>query len=88
MECKIIFEKSCRNFAGQFITGCTLTRSTKNLCEEILDYEAFTDIVFNPQKSLNCQAIAAAIYVSLRYQNLLKESLKSPQNFLNIVYPK
>lgn len=58
----------------------------EDLREEILKYDAFTDIVFSPQKSLNCQAAAAAIYVSLSKQNLLQTALESPQNFLNTVY--
>ena len=60
----------------------------ENLHEEIIKYDAFTDIVFNPQKSFNCQARAAAIYVSLRRQNLLQAALQNKQNFLDIVYPK
>lgn len=56
------------------------------LSKEVTKYNAFTDIVFNPQKSLNCQAMATAIYVSLRQQNLLQEALQSPQNFLSVVY--
>lgn len=57
-----------------------------DLAEQILTYDAFTDIVFNPQKSINCQAEAAAIYVSLQKQGLLKEALKSKEAFLDIVY--
>ena len=60
----------------------------EDLSEKILNYDAFTDIVFNPQKSLNCQAAAVAIYVSLKRQNLLQPALESPQTFLNIVYSK
>lgn len=41
------------------------------LTESLIHYDAFTDIVFNPQKSINCQAEAAAIYVSLQKQGLL-----------------
>ena len=52
-----------------------------------MNYYAFTDIVFNPQKSLNCQAVAAAIYVSLRKQNLLQQALRDKNLFLKIVYP-
>ncbi len=54
---------------------------------QILEYNAFTDIAFNPKKSINCQAEAAAIYVSLYRQDLLKEALKNEQTFLDIVYP-
>lgn len=35
------------------------------VAKEILEYEAFTDIEFNPKRSFNCQAEACAIYVSL-----------------------
>ena len=52
----------------------------------MLCYDAFTDIEFNPKKSINCQAQAAAVYVSLEKQGLLLEALKSKEAFLNIVY--
>lgn len=56
------------------------------LNEQVMNYEAFTDIVFNPQKSLNCQAMSVAVYVSLRRQNLLDKALSNKQNFLDLVY--
>ena len=43
----------------------------KNLTNEILDYQAFTDIEFNPQKSLNCQAYSAALYSSMIKNKIL-----------------
>lgn len=57
------------------------------LTEQLINYDAFTDIAFNPQKSINCQAEAAAIYVSLHKQGLLQEALKNKDTFLDIVYP-
>lgn len=57
------------------------------LTEQLINYDAFTDIVFNPQKSINCQAEAAAIYVSLQRQGLLQEALKNKDTFLEVVYP-
>lgn len=56
------------------------------LSEEILNFDAFTDIAFNPQKSINCQAEAAAIFVSLHRQGLLEEALRDKEAFLRIVY--
>lgn len=53
---------------------------------EILQFDAFTDIEFNPQKSLNCQARSAAIYVSLSRAGRLEEALQSPDSFQAIVY--
>ena len=57
------------------------------LTEQLVGYDAFTDIAFNPQKSINCQAEAAAIYVSLAKQGLLHEALKDKNSFREIVYP-
>ena len=61
--------------------------ANSKLKEKIVYYDAFTDISFNPKKSLNCQAEAAAVYVSLYRKNLLKAALKSKEDFLKIVYP-
>lgn len=59
----------------------------KEVAEKIMEYDVFTDIAFNPQKSINCQAEAAAIYVSIKKQGLLEEALKDKENFRKIVYP-
>lgn len=55
-----------------------------DLGEELLQYDGFTDIEFNPDKSLNCQAAAAAMYVALSRKNLLSEC-KDYETFLNAV---
>ena len=52
--------------------------------EPLLEYHAFTDIEFNPKKSLNCQAYAAALFCLLYKNNLLEETMKTPQNFLSL----
>jgi len=56
--------------------------------ESLLEFEAFTDIAFNQKslefdssKSFNCQARAAAIYVSLHRRNQLEAYLNNPQAF-------
>lgn len=59
----------------------------RNLAEEILNYDSFTDIEFNPNKSINCQARACAIYVGLCKSNKIEEALASEYSFLKIVYP-
>ncbi len=43
-----------------------------DLASKVLTYGAFSDIAFNPEKSLNCQAYAAALYVSLRKRGLVE----------------
>ena len=42
------------------------------LAEEVLKYDAFTDIEFNPAKSSNCQAKAAALFVALSRQGKME----------------
>ncbi len=64
----------------------TIVQDYPGLVEEIDRYEAFSDIEFNPKKSINCQARAAAILVSLHKKGLLEEAVRSKENFLKIVY--
>ena len=46
-------------------------QENKELGEEIQNYNAFTDIEFNPNKSINCQARAAAMFVGIAKAGLL-----------------
>ncbi|CAA6809513.1 MAG: Unknown protein [uncultured Sulfurovum sp.] len=55
---------------------------------ELCTYKAFSDIEFNPNKSINCQARTCAILVSLIEQNQLQEALSSKERFIEMVYPK
>ena len=55
------------------------------LTEHMARYSAFTDIEFNPMKSISCQASSAALYVSLKKRELLNEALSSKDNFLYIL---
>lgn len=50
--------------------------------EALMAYDAFTDIEFNPNRQINCQAAAAAFYVSLRRQEKLAWAMASKENFL------
>ncbi len=51
----------------------------------VLNFNAFTDIEFNPEKSWNCQAYSVALYVSLCKNGLLEEALKNKESFKRIV---
>ncbi len=50
----------------------TLIENEK-LAEQLVTYDSFTDIEFNPEKSRNCQAAAAAMFVSLHRAGLLDQ---------------
>ena len=54
----------------------------KSLADKLVNFNAFTDIEFNPNKSINCQAASAAIYISLTSKSLLDYSMESPENFI------
>lgn len=41
----------------------------------ILEYDAFTDIEFNPKVSLNCQARAAAVFVGMTRAGVMKKGI-------------
>jgi hypothetical protein len=49
------------------------------------DFAGFTDIEFNPDKSINCQARSCALFVSLRRKGLLEDALSSPAKFIEVV---
>ena len=52
-----------------------------NLAEQLEKYEAFSDIVFNPQQSFSCQAHSAALYVSLSRQRLIKSDILQESDY-------
>ena len=49
-------------------------------------YAGFTDIEFNPQRSINCQARSCALFVSLVAKNLLEGAVESPESFVEIFF--
>lgn len=57
----------------------------EGLAEQTTCYQGFTDIEFNPQKSINCQAYSAALYVSLRNLGVVNDALESPEMFLEVL---
>jgi hypothetical protein len=56
------------------------------LAKEITDIDGFTDIEFNPERSINCQARSAALYCALFHNDKLDFALASKENFLSL-YP-
>ena len=65
---------------------CQALYSDKELMSLIINYDFFTDIEFNHEKSLNCQARSAAIFVSLYQKGLLEECLSDIVKFEECVY--
>lgn len=55
--------------------------------ERLHRYAGFTDIEFNPLKSINCQARSCATYVALDRLGLLGECVKSSDRFMRVLLP-
>jgi hypothetical protein len=58
-------------------------RQSPQLSNQLLEYDGFTDIEFNPERSLNSQAASAALFVSLSRRGKLDETMATPDAFLN-----
>jgi hypothetical protein len=73
--------------ATVFYDWLYLTALAQNpqLAEPLADHQAFTDIEFNPEKSINCQARSAALYVGLRREGFLYEALSSVEAYLRLM---
>jgi hypothetical protein len=59
----------------------------EDISNQILKYEAFTDIEFNPKKSYNCQAYSAALYKSAKLRGYNLSEIKDPKKFKKL-FPK
>ena len=62
-------------------------KQNKKLTGEILHYQAFTDIEFNPEKSLNCQAYSAALYLSMIKNKILNIDKEYQNDELKSIIP-
>jgi hypothetical protein len=54
-------------------------------CKRLNHYAGFTDIEFNPYKSVNCQARSCALFLSLMKRERLDEAAKSPNDFIRVI---
>jgi len=76
----VIWDREPKTMFYDWIYMSSLYRN-KNLSENILKYNAFTDIEFNHVNSINCQARAAAIFVSLKKNGMLESILENQVEF-------
>lgn len=60
--------------------------SNPDLAKQVADYDSFTDIFFNSDKQINCQAEACAMYVGLVKTNKLSEEMKSYDFFTKTIF--
>ncbi len=74
-----------RTFFYDWLYINALNQNNK-LASAAVDYSGFSDIEFNPKKSINCQAYSLALYVSLVSAGMLEEALSTPSRFLELSY--
>lgn len=65
---------------------CRALSHYSSYISKLNDYSIFTDIEFNHEKSINCQARAIAIFVYLKNNDLLASAISSIENFEKIAY--
>jgi hypothetical protein len=53
--------------------------------QKLTGYAGFTDIEFNPHKSINCQARSIALFITLLRRNLLDDAISAPENLRKIL---
>ena len=58
-----------------------LSEKKADLMKEFEGFQGFSDIVFNPNRSINCQARAAALFVSLSKNGLIDEKIFSDKDY-------
>lgn len=56
----------------------------RDLSDDLMCFDYFTDIEFNPDRSVNCQARSAAIFSALRARGLLNEAMSGKEAFLEM----
>ena len=61
---------------------CQTLHRNPRLAAALGSYDCFTDIEFNPSRSVNCQAYAVALYAALARTGRLKQALAAPAAFL------
>ncbi len=56
-----------------------------DISSQLVNYSAFTDIEFNPERSINCQAYSVALFIALEKRGLIDEAASSKKSFLEII---
>ena len=60
----------------------TALKSAPDLATQLLGYDGFSDIEFNPNRSLNCQAASAALFVYLVKRGEFDAAMQNQHSFL------
>ena len=64
---------------------CSFLVEYRDWVPKLYSYAGFTDIEFNPRRSINCQARSAALFLSLMKRGELDAALQSPSSFIQVL---
>jgi hypothetical protein len=64
---------------------CSFLSKHRDWAVSLYKYAGFTDVEFNPHRSINCQARSAALFLSLMKRGQLDEALQSPCDFVRVL---
>ena len=80
-----VFPLEPKTYFYDWLYASALCRDEK-IVEQVMTFDAFTDIEHNPERSINCQARTVAKVVGLARAGLLTDALQSPRAFLELGY--
>ena len=60
-------------------------KQNPQLHEDVMQYQAFTDLEFNPKKTIHCAAYALAMFVALNKRGLL-DNVEDPMAFFDLYH--
>ncbi len=63
----------------------TALSQNPSLANKLFDYKGFSDIAFNPKKSFNCQARAAALFVSLCHNDEIDRVVEDKNYYIDLI---
>lgn len=55
------------------------------IIKQLASFSAYTDIEFNPERSINCQAYSVALFMSLKQRGILDEAAATKEAFLRVI---
>ncbi len=63
----------------------SLATNRAEIMASLNEFSGYTDIEFNPGKSINCQARSCALFVALCRKKLLENAISTPDQFIQTV---
>src|ERR1035438_5378865 len=60
-------------------------KNFRDWAPKLYAYGGFTDVEFNPHRSINCQARSCALFLSLMRRDLLDKAVESPHAFISLL---